>query len=370
MKAFDKVPHKHLLTKLKMYGISGQIHSWVSEFLHDRQQLVRVNSELSDWRPVTSGIPQGSVLGPCLFIVYINDLPEAINNSQAFLFADDLKLFKEIVTQRDCELLQEDLNEAVEWSQTSQLLFHPQKCKHMQIATRAKEESHAYKMAGLVIETSQEERDLGVIIDSKLKFDSHIQNKINKANSVLGVIKRTFEYKDKSTLLILYKALVRPHIEFVNQVWAPHLVKHITSIENVQRRFTKIIPGLINMSYEERLKELNLPTLSYRRARGDAIEYFKIIKGHYDPKVTDNLFQLDNTMYTRGNNYKIKKERVHLDIRKYSFFHRFVDTWNSIPNNVIECETIKQFEGKLDKYWRQHPLKFDYRASPARSNFV
>ena len=121
-----------------------------------------------------------------------------------------------------------------------------------------------------------------VVIDSQLSFDNHISQKISKANSVLGQICRTFEHKDKNSMITLYRSLVRPHLEYANQVWAPHLIKHITAIENVQRRMTRMIPGMKDLSYEARLKYLKLPSLSYRRLRGDVIEMYKIITHKYD----------------------------------------------------------------------------------------
>ena len=162
------------------------------------------------------------------------------------------------------------------------------------------------------LQHSTEEKDIGVTIDSSLSFNQHISQKINKANSVLGQICRTFENKDKTTMITLYKALVRPHLEYANQVWAPYLIKHITSIENIQRRLTRMIPGLSELSYEQRLRVLNLPSLSYRRLRGDMIELYKIITNKYDPEITAGMISFSNTTHTRGNNYKIQKNRAKL----------------------------------------------------------
>ena len=137
-----------------------------------------------------------------------------------------------------------------------------------------------------------EEKDIGVIIDDQLSFASHMSNKVKKANSIMGLIRRAYTYLDEENFLLLYKALVRPHIEYANQVWAPHLKKHIVEIENVQRRAAKLIPGFKNLTYEERLKRLNLPTLAYRRLRGDMIELYKILTLKYDPSVRSPFYDI------------------------------------------------------------------------------
>ena len=130
-----------------------------------------------------------------------------------------------------------------------------------------------------------EEKDLGVIIDNKLTFDSHIQEAINRANRILGLIKRTFSYLDKEMFLMLYKGLVRPILEYGNVIWSPHLKRQSSAIEKVQRRATKLLPGLKDYNYEERLKYLKLPSLKARRFRGDIIQCFKIFRGIDDVNV-------------------------------------------------------------------------------------
>ena len=156
------------------------------------------------------------------------------------------------------------------------------------------------------MESTDHEKDIGVIIDNKLSFEKYISEKVNKANSVMGVIRRTLEFLDQKTFKLLYTSLVRSHLEYANQVWNPYLKKHIDMLENVQRKSTKLIPGLSNISYEERLKILNLPSLAYRRIRDDMIEMYKILSGKYDPDVS-NFIQLRQKSCTRGHRYKVFK---------------------------------------------------------------
>jgi hypothetical protein len=190
---------------------------------------------------VLSGIPQGSVLGPVLFVIYINTLPDVVSNSELYLFADDTKIFKDITIETDSHALQRDLDALWEWTEESQLKFHPDKCKSMNLTKGRGEVNRTYTMGKgahqLSVATS--EKDIGVIVDNHLQFEEHMQTKINKANSMMGIIRRTYAHLDEESFLLLYKSLVHPHLEYANQVWAPHLRKHIDSIENVQRRATR-----------------------------------------------------------------------------------------------------------------------------------
>ena len=165
--------------------------------------------------------------------------------------------------------------------------------------------------------------------------------------------------------IYIYKSLVRPHLEYANQVWAPHLKKHIISIEGVQRRATKLVPGLKDLPYEQRLRELSLPTLAYRRLRGDMIEAYKVASQVYDKSVCSNLLKFSETRATRGHAYKLFKERARLDVRKYSFANRIVNCWNSLPPYVVEAPSVAAFEGRLDRYWRTHPIRYDFTAEPS-----
>ena len=236
-KAFDTVPYKRLLGKMESYGINNLVLNWCKSFLMGRKQAVSVNGSLSQPAPVASGIPQGSVLGPLLFVIYINDLPDSVRNSFLLMFADDTKLFKHITGEADVLDLQADVTELEKWSDTWLLRFHPDKCK---VLTLGQFENiffaYPYKLNNVILEHVDEEKDLGVTIDSELSFEAHMDDKINKANGILGLIRRTFTYLDKDILLTLYKALVRPHLEYANTLWKPRTKKYIKSIENVQIR--------------------------------------------------------------------------------------------------------------------------------------
>ena len=218
MKAFDTVPHKRLVNKLKAYGVSGEILDWITEYLKDRTQVVVLNGEKSNIGIVISGIPQGTVLGPLLFVIYINDLLDSIE-SNGFLFADDAKLLREITCQADSLNLQNDIKILEEWSKDCFLQFHPDKCH---ILTLGKFENinytHRYTVYDKEIEHVAVEKDLGITMDSELTFSDHITEKVNKANSLVGIIRRCFSFLDKETFMKLYPTFVRPHLEYGQEI--------------------------------------------------------------------------------------------------------------------------------------------------------
>jgi hypothetical protein len=271
-KAFDKVAHRRLIRKVSAYGIKGNVLAWIENFLSQRRQCVSIKGSTSSWISVESGVPQGSVLGPVLFIIYVNDITDSVSCISK-IFADDTKLYAPVT---DSGRLQEDLDSLSEWAQKWELAFNVDKCKVIHYGNN--NPNQQYTMNNKPLQAATEECDLGVLFERDLKFSKHISTKINKANSILALIKRSFEFMDKYLFLKLYTALVRPHVEFANVIWYPYLKKDIISIEKVQKRATKLVPNLRNSSYEERLKELKLPSLAHRRIRGDAIQTFKIVK--------------------------------------------------------------------------------------------
>ena len=279
MKAFDKVPHTRLLSKLESYGIQDPVLSWIRSFLTGRSQKVVVNGSKSKPAEVRSGIPQGSVLGPLLFVIYINDLPDAIGNenSHIYMFADDTKVYRKIQKEADTEALQSDIKAMYDWSNKWLLKFHPEKCQVMRIGNKTSPPLKEYYMENHPLSYSSCEKDIGVFVDDKLRFREHIENKVKKANSLTGIIRRTFDYMDKDIFNCSYKALIRPNLEYANQAWSTHYNRDKETLESVQRRATKLVPGLAELPYSERLKALNLHTLSYRRLRGDMIECFKML---------------------------------------------------------------------------------------------
>ena len=344
-KAFDSVPHARLIRKLKSLGIRGDVLGWIKAFLNNRKQRVIVEGESSTWSMVMSGIPQGSVLGPMLFVVFINDLPQCIS-SFCKMFADDAKIYKGIEMVENT--IQQDLDEMFAWSQKWQLPFNQTKCKSMHLGKNNPKTK--YMMSEHMLCESNEEKDLGVIIDNTLKFHIQTATSIKKANSILGLVKKSFAVLNKTTLPLLYKSMIRPHLEYGNVIWGPHYKGDQKSIEKVQKRATKLVPSLKDLPYNERLRVLNLPSLSHRRRRGDMIETYKILSGKVN--VDKDIFFRMNSNNTRGHNLKLSKLASNKVVRSTSFSRRVIDDWNSLPSNVVNALTINNFKAKLDKHWQ------------------
>jgi len=265
---------------------------------------VVVNGKQSKEGIVTSGVPQGSVLGPLLFVIYINDMPHCVESS-LFMFADDTKVFREIVDSSDKGKLQNDLDNLSKWSEDWLIKFHPEKCSVMHLGKN--NPKNGYNLNGHNLCKSEFERDLGVIVDDELTFKEHITSKISKARQVWGMIRRSFVFIDCNTFSLLFKAFVRPHLEYANCVWSPAGKGLIKEIESVQRAATKQIPGLQEISYPDRLRLLGLPTLKHRRRRGDLIEMFKIMTGLYDPSAVPSFERVSESNLTRGHYYKVRR---------------------------------------------------------------
>ena len=200
------------------------------------------------------------------------------------------------------------------------------------------------------LESSETEKDLGVHIDKELKFSKHVEMQVNKANSILGLIRRSYEFLNGETLKMLFVALVRPHIEFANCVWSPRLEKDKTLIESVLRRATKCVPGLKDLSYNERLEKLKLPSMSYRRIRGDLIEVYKFMNNMYK---CESPFKI-NTCSTRGHKFKIIKEHCKTAVRQNFFSNRVVDTWNMLDPKTVSASSINAFKNAIDKEFKDY----------------
>ncbi|CAM5136177.1 unnamed protein product [Eretmochelys imbricata] len=194
-KAFDKVPHQRLLSKVSSHGIRGKVLSWTGSWLKDRKQRVELNGQFSEWREVNSGVPQGSVLGSVLFNIFINDLEKGVNSKVA-KFADDTKLLKIVKSQADCEELQKDLSDLGDWATKWQMKFSVDKCKVTHIGKHNL--NYTYKMMGSKLAVTTQERDLGIIVDSSLKTSTQCAAAVKKANRILGIIKKGIDDKTEN----------------------------------------------------------------------------------------------------------------------------------------------------------------------------
>ena len=354
-KAFDLVSHRHLLYKMSKYGIKQQVLNWVEAFLSQRTQKVVIRGTASESFNVSSGVPQGSVLGPILFLIFINDLPLDII-SPLSLFADDSKVFTRIVRGENSvcqgrwgkEVLQKDLDNIKVWAEKWKMEFNVGKCKIMHLGKW--NPKHTYTMGGENLTVTTEEKDLGVIFDEELEFGKHIRVMVNRANRMLGMIRSGFACMSQDIFKLVYPVMVRPLLEYCVQVWSPYKQKHIDLIEGVQRRAVRMVPGMKNLSYEQKLVKLGLTKLVERRFRGDMIETNKIITNKEGIN-SEKFFDPDNERGDPELNHgsKIFKKRTSgREMRKYTFSQRVVNPWNKLHREEVQARTTSNFKAKFD----------------------
>ena len=346
-KAFDIVPHTRLLHKVQSVGVVGDILRWIEDFLSQRKQRVIVQGSSSTWERVLSGVPQGSVLGPTLFLIFINDLPEKIY-SKIQLFADDTKIFRHIQTEADAKALQDDLNMLGQWSSQWKLQFNVAKCQALRIGShRSFSERPVYTLQGEELCNVEEQRDLGVLVDSQLSFEKHIKQCVKKAYRSWWIIRRTFGRLRPKMFNLLFKSYVRPHVEYCPQVWSPYKKGLIKMIENIQRKATKSVIGLHDLCYIDRLDHLHLPSLQDRRERGDLIEVHKIMNKLNDGNL-DHLFRLRDD-HRRHGDKRIFKPCFRTVKRGNSFTQRIINKWNKLPLQTKTAKSSLVFKRRYDK---------------------
>ena len=355
-KAFDKVPHKRLTIKLDYYGIRGNLLTWIQSFLENRTQLVVVEGHYSSLTTVTLDVPQGTVLGPTLFLLYINDISADIL-SQLRLFADDCLICRPIYSNEDHERLQRDLNSLTQWASIWQMEFNVAKCNILQISNHHNISQFNYTMQGVQLTTVKQHHYLGILLDQKLSWHPHIDQICNRANRLLGLLKRNLPKNNNCQTIRehSYKQLILPMLSYCAMIWDPHHQNTINKIEMIQHRAT---PFVLNCPWQRHhhyyhydsvtlmLQKLQWPTLQSLRTNARFTLLYKII--HHYQQIPDNYQPIPAYPITRANHHS---KFLHYSSRTntycYSFFPRTIPEWNSPPSNITEADDLTTFKYNL-----------------------
>ena len=353
-KAFDTVSHSKLLLKLSKYGISGCLLQWIASFLTNRTQKVRVGNELSLPANVTSGTPQGGVLSPLLFLMYINDLPESLGAASCQMYADDAKIYQVFDRRNYDNSLCDSLSALNVWSQTWQLKIAVEKCHVLRIGY--KNPNRMLAIGDIVLSEKETVRDLGVIVSKSLKPSSHCSVIAKKALNRGNLILRALRTSHVETLMLAYKVFVRPLLEYCTPVFSPQYVDDANVIERVQRNYIRRVYARNNLHqsiYRLRLKnaEVNLETLELRRAKFDLLMIYKMFHGAVDLSIDRFFMRVQNSHNIRARHtYTIKSlVRSKCRVMQDSFFNRVVSVWNNLPIDCVCAKSVYIFRKKLDQ---------------------
>ena len=354
-KAFDKVPHNRLLRKLKHCNIDQNVIGWIQSFLQNRTQRVAVDGCLSNEAPVLSGVPQGTVLGPALFLIFINDIGLGVT-SQIRLFADDCLIFREIRSLADTLALQEDLTRLVDWSKRWGMSFNVKKCNAMSITNKKKKIQASYEMEGTQLERVTEATYLGVTITSDLEWRRHVENITSSAERLLGFLWRTMHKCPRNLKSKAFTSIVRPKLDYAATVWDPHHTTLINKLERVQRRGARFVnntrhsraKGKGNASPTEMLSDLQWPPLQVRRQQARLVMLKKIIEGEI--AIPKSYLPPTNARHSSRHSAMFQTMQPTVNTYKFAFIPRTTREWNTLPKSVIDTVDTPSFKIRLGEH--------------------
>ena len=353
-KAFDKVNHSKLIWKLHQYGIRGNALSWIQAFLGNRSQTVVIEGEESGSVPVSSGVPQGSVLGPILFLVFINDLPEKLS-SQVRLFADDTAVYLTIGGLDDGTVLQNDLDKLSLWESQWDMEFNPSKCQVVRVTTARKAINTVYSLHGQILEVVTSAKYLGVDISSGLSWNSHIDRITGNANRTLGYIRRNIKSKNQKVRETAYNTLVRPQLEYAAPIWDPYTKEKTLQLEKIQRRAARWTTSNYDYrsSVTSMLDQLSWRTLEQRRADARLCLFYKMIHGIVAVPLPDYV-QPTHRVSRYCHSMTFRQIHTNRNYYKYSFFPLAIVQWNALPESV-SLQDLEAFKVAVSKLQHSKP---------------
>ncbi len=338
------MPHHRLLSKLDHCGIRGHLHNWLREWLTTRKQTVVVEGERSLGVDVESGVPQGTVLGPLMFLIYINDIGDRIDSDTRIrLFADDCVLYRTIHSISDSQQLQQDLYSLINWSHDWQMLFNASKCSVLRVTRKLHPIISQYLIDGVQLGEVSEHPYLGVQLTSDMSWGSHIASATTKATRVLNMLRRNLGRKaPQSVRETAYKGLVRPHMEYSSSVWDPHLEKDITRLEKVQNRAARYVTRNYDWqaSVTAMKEDLQWPKLQERRFVARHTLFYKAQHEQITLPVPTSTV---NIRQRAPHTHVVPLIRANHNNYMFSFYPRTVRVWNLLPVQVVAAETTDQF---------------------------
>ena len=353
-KAFDKVNHKILLHKLSQMKIRGKINEWINTFLTTRTQYVVVNGQKSEPAHVVSGVPQGTVLGPALFIIYMNNVTEAVKSTIIKMFADDSKLISSIKNLEDRNKIKTDLAALIKWTQDNSMEFNKGKFQLLQIGQN-KDLKLPYSHNDITIQNSEHVKDLGVYTSDNLSNKYQISEMTTNAANFASWLLRTFNTRYEEPMLLFLKTYIIPRLEYSSPVWNPHKITEIQQIEAVQRSFTAKIKGLEDLNYYERLQHLKLFSLQRRRERFIIIHAHKIYM-QLAPNDVNLQFHEHQRLGTQCKRLPLKSKIASVKTLRDNFFsHLAPKLYNLVPKIIKSAKNINSFKRKLDIFLMKIP---------------
>ena len=365
-KAFDKVDHNLLLAKLKRYKLPALFVDWISSFLRNRTQTVVVGGMQSRPQCVVSGVPQGSVLGPALFLVFVNDIERSLTSSTIGFFADDTRISSKISTCIDMQALQTDLNSVLAWSEKNNMRLHSRKFELMVhranpigLASELPFESSIFSYQlpdNLTLYETSDLRDLGVLVSTSGSWTNHINLIVEKAKGVSSWVCSVFKSRQEEVMVTLYKSIVRSHLEYCCPVWNPHKIADIKKLEDVQKQFTSKIAGLQDLNYYERLSALNLMSLQRRRERYILIHMWKILYGEVPP-LSSFKFNEPSRLGIQAELPPLRRGTRQAIQTRYdeSFAMTGPVLWNVLPAHLHTISKFESFKTALTKFLMSIP---------------
>lgn len=342
-KAFDRLDHGILLAKLRKIGLSSDLLSIFKSFLCNRKQFVSFRGHRSSIISVSSGVPQGSILGPLLFNIFINDIVDNLDSDvHCLLYADDLKVYSQVTSIRDCLKLQHNLDKVSRWCELNRLYLNPDKCSVMSYGLIQQTLQHNYTINGSTLHRPDTVRDLGVIFDPKLSFTGHINHVVSSAYKILGfIIRNCRDFTKGETLVLLYNSYVRSRLEYACIVWEPYYDVHINNLESVQRRFLKYLnfrlTGVypcIGYPHDQLLVQHSFESLSIRRQRAHLLFLRKLVC--HEINCISILRQLQYSTPRPASRYPLHfyLPTPRTNRLKFSPLYRLCDVYNRVSHQI------------------------------------